>query len=354
MADGTTEVEIILDSPLYIDGDVYIAVQALGENDYFRTAQGTSSETTADASHSNKYMAAGSTAWANTSGYDVDVVFYAAKIESDVKRPKNIVVVGKCEGCDYDEVQDALEAIVDDSESNPYTIFVLPGQYIPFTMAYRNNTREVRRLAPRWVSVIGTDTNNCVFFDNRGNYVYSPSEVWTNGTIRNLSFIDKTDDDHHTQEAGRSFAYAVHSDWGTCKTRFENCYMYSNAGPAIGLGTWADEKLEFYNCRFESDCDGTYGSTGQGAFFAHVATTTTSTPNQNLILHDCLSVANRQNHGGKLTVIDQSYQGTWNYEFQNVGFFGQNGADVSLVDNETTSILSRFNFNNVPSVLNKA
>ena len=128
--------------------------------------------------------------------------------------------------------------------------------------------------------------------------------------------------------------------------------MYSNAGPAIGIGTWENENLEFYNCRFVSDCDGTFGSTGQGAFFAHVATTTTSTPNQNLLVQDSIAIANLQNHGGKLTVVDQSYQGTWNYEFRNVGFFGQNGADVSLVDNTETSILSRFNFNNVPAVLN--
>ena len=350
---NTREVMVVFDHEIEVDGNFYIAVKAISDDGYFRTNQMTSEHTTADSTHNNKYIASSApNEWRNTSGYDVDVIIYDKELNINISKPSNIIYIGSKAGCDFATVQSALNSIIDDSETNPYIFYIMPDTYEPFSMVYTDSDKTSKFGRVRWISLIGYDVNNTIFFDNKGNYMESPCEIWTNGVI-NITFINKTDDEHHTQAEGRTCAYAVHSDFGTCKTRYENCYMYSNAGPAIGIGTWHDEVLEFYNCRFVSDCDGTFGAVGQGAFFCHTQTASgQDATNQNLIMNSCMAIALKQANGGRLAVI-AGYEGTYSYELQNCGFFGNNGASVSLQapDND---LLNPYCFNNLPSILNTA
>lgn len=273
--------------------------------------------------------------------------------KSIVSKLNNVRFIGTQIGCDYTTVQEALTAITDDSETNPYIFYITPGTYETFTMYYTDNTRLVRYGRVRWISLIGLDVNSTIFTDNRGNYLYSPCEIWTNGVVKNITFVNKTDMEHFSQEKNRTMSYAVHSDFGTCKTRYENCVFYSNAGPAVGVGTWLDEILEFYNCRFESDNDGvTFSTETNGAFFCHACTSGDETQRHNQVLRmvDCICIAPYLTFGGRLTVVE-GYEGTYNYELRNVGFFGKNGANVSIT-NPKNDLFGKYCFNNKPDILN--
>lgn len=341
------------DKEIYLDGIYYFSVRAI-DAARFAIENATTPNSKRSTATPNKYMlsSAQGTWTPNTTGYDIDIKLYNVDYEMPSQRLKNVIYVGSTNDCQFDNVQSAINSITDDSETNPYIIYVKTGTYEPFTMVYTDNTRTTRYGRARWISVIGLGCmNDVIFFDNRGNYKFSPCEIYTNGVIKNITFIDKTDSENHTQENGRTFAYAVHSDFGTCKVRFENCYMYSNAGPAVGVGTWEDETIEFYNCRFESDCDGTFGDVGQGAFFCHTATDGNDRKNQALRIHHCIAIAPLQANGARLAVIPGYDGGTYSYELQNFGSFGMNGARVSLTapDND---LLSPYCFNNTPTNLN--
>lgn len=127
-----------------------------------------------------------------------------------------------------------------------------------------------------------------------------------------------TDAEHHTQVQNRDMAYAAHRDFGTCQTRFENCEFWSNAGPAIGIGTWKDEKIEFYNCRFTCECDGAFGSKGHGAFFCHTSTQNNAA-NQKVIVHNYIAIALHETNGSRLAIIAGYTGGSYDYELQNFG-----------------------------------
>lgn len=277
-----------------------------------------------------------------------------AKEIKELKTPATIKYIGDDENCDYATVQDALSDITDDSENKPYIFYIMPGMYASFTMKYTDNTRETARIGgARWISLIGLDVTNTLFFDNRGNYEFSPCEIFTNGVIENITFIDKADVTHFDPYQDRNYAYAVHVDFGKCDVRFNNCKFYSNAGPAVGIGTYKDQLIEFYNCRFESNADGTFGSSGLGAFFCHAMTSGSAQSdrtNQRLIIHDSIAVATESLVGSRFAVIS-GYEGTYSYELQNFGSIGKNGAAVSLTipDND---MFSDTCFNNVPASLN--
>lgn len=343
-------INIMLDKDIYLDGDFYISVQNISENGYFRIEDRSSTYSTKTTEYYNKYLQSTSMTWVNTvSDYDMDIVLYEAKY-SPKNYIKNIIYIGNQHGCNYNNIQTAIDSIVDDNKNNHYILYIMPGTYSAFSMVY-NSDRSIRRTTPRYISIIGIDVSNTIIFDNRGNYDYPPAEIWTNGVIKNLSFMNKTDSEHHTQVQNRSMGYAVHSDFGTCQTRFENCIFYSNAGPGIGIGTWRDELIEFYNCRFIADGDGTFGDMGHGAFFCHTSTQNNAT-NQKLIGRDCISIADKEPFGARLAIISGYTGGTYQYELQNFGSFGKSGASVSLTDDYET-LLSPYCFNNTPSILNK-
>lgn len=343
----------IFDRDVYLNGDFYVSVTAISENGYFRIEDLTSEHTAANAEHPNKFLSSNSSSWSNVVGnyqYDMDVILYS-NAYAPIYHIDNIIYIGSQSGCQYPDIQTALDSVTDDSADKPYIFYIMPGTYPAFTMLYTNSTRSVRRVSARFISLIGIDTSRTIIYDNRGNYDYPPGEIWTNGIIKNLSFVNQTDAEHHTQVQNRDMAYAVHSDFGTCQTRFENCEFWSNAGPAIGIGTWNDEKIEFYNCRFTCECDGAFGSKGHGAFFCHTSTRDNAT-NQRLIVHNCIAIAPHETNGSRLAIISGYTGGSYDYELQNFGSFGNNGPAASLTD-DYEQLLSPYCFNNTPSVLNR-
>ena len=174
-----------------------------------------------------------------------------------------IIVVDSNGNGDYDNMQDCLDNIVD-SENNRYTILVLPGTYPKFSTSVggHSGTSNIR-----YIDIIGLAKESCIFKDTTGNYIYPAAELRVNGTIKNISFISTND--NYTGSTGQAYAYAVHSDYGTCKMYFENCLFSSTNGPAVGIGLYQDEHISFNNCEFICNKTGSNGTDSLGALYCH-------------------------------------------------------------------------------------
>ena len=351
-------VTVEFDSPITMNGNFYIAVLSDG---YFKCKNVRSAYCTADASYSNKFSRVSPSGWnsmasGNEKDYSLDIILYSYS-EELLTKPTNVIYIGSDYYCDYATVQEALNTIADDSASKQYVFYIMPGEYDSFSMYYTDASRTVPFGRVRYISLIGLDKTKTIFKNNKGNYRLSPCEIWTNGVIKDISFITKTDNDNYDPYSGYNYAYAVHSDFGTCVTEYDNCYFYSNAGPSVGIGTWHNEYLTFKNCTFENDTDGTYGASSLGAFYCHTQTTAPDNDrtNQNLTVENCVGKMNNKPIGMKLSKISGYTGGTFFYTFVNSGFFGKSSghmvpyADITDPDNE---LLTEMCFNNVPSTLN--
>lgn len=267
---------------------------------------------------------------------------------------KTDVYIGSHEWCDYPDVNSALRDIDDDSATKQYTLHISAGTYPPFSMRWMDDERTIRNDSARWINIKGEDPFTTIFFDNKGNRYLSPCELFTNGVIENITFSVQTDADHFDPAQDQTSCYAMHFDYGSCNMRFVNCRFLCNGGPGAGLGLHPDNTVEFENCRFESYCDGTFGGTGQGAIFVHTFSNTYKAVNQHLRIHNCMAIATEQANGGRFAVITSSHQAygsEYEFEFQNFGCFGNNGPAVNLADPDE-DLLSAYNFNNLPAVLN--
>lgn len=281
------------------------------------------------------------------------------RLSNEVYAPPTTVFVGSYDWCDYANVQQALYGITDDSASKPYIIHVCPGTYPRFTMKY--TAPNVRAESARYISIIGENPDNTIFFDNKGSYMISPCDIFTNGIIENITFSVITDSEHYTPDTlnVQTSGYAMHTDFGKYRTQFINCIFRCNVGPGVGAGLFEDSLLQFDNCRFESLCDGSFGEhaqTGQGAIFVHTFSSSSKAVNQVLRINNSIAVAPYQSNGARFAVIGSShtqYGSEYSFEFQNFGAFGNNGAQISLADPDS-DLLGPYNFNNLPNVLNTA
>jgi len=338
-------IEAEFDEEITLNGNFYVCVKTgVGNSATTPNDSSTRCTATSTGATTNKYLLSSDSGenWQPCgTTYCLDVILYGVGYVLTAK-PETILYVGNQDGCDFETIQDAIDSILDDSAEKPYIIIIMPGTYERFKLGGLQNAR--------YISLFGYDETKTIVFDNLGNYDYPPAEIRTYGTIQGISFINKTDAQHHTQAQGRTTAYAVHSDFGTCEVKFINCYFYSNAGAAVGLGTHQDTSYSFENCTFISENDGTYGATGHGALFCHTEAANNIT-NQNLVVRNSIAKATGQVYGSRLAVIGEYTGGSYNYELQNFGSFGNAGAAVSLTDPDGT-LLSDYNFNNVPNELN--
>lgn len=206
---------------------------------------------------------------------DIPDEFISGNMLSKDANGLNIVTVGT--GKMYEDIQSAIDNC-NDSETNPVIILVYPGEYERFSMI--DNDRRLH-----YISIIGIDRERTIIKSNTGNYNTPPAEIWTNGIIKNLSFIMKTTDETYSPDTSFNYSYAMHSDFGSCNTLFENCYFESNSGPAVGLGLFSNERLIFRNCDFLCDRPSKYGS-DYGAVFCHT-NTTPNTVNQFVEFTNC-------------------------------------------------------------------
>lgn len=205
------------------------------------------------------------------------------------------------EGMQYENIQDALNNITDDSAQKPYTLLILPSAqpYPRFSMIRKlDQSYPWSNVNPRYISLIGLDKRNCVIQSDTGEYDSPPAELMTNGIIRNLIFRMTKNVPISTPTKG---GYAVHIDCRTLNDvgynmTFENCDFYSETGPAAGIGGHTNAELTFRECQFESVSSSDYmpnenyvNLTDYGCLFAHTSTLANAN-NQKLSLQNCVGV----------------------------------------------------------------
>lgn len=277
----------------------------------------------------------------------------------NIELKKNVVTVGE-KNCDYYELQDAMDAITDDNQNNPYTIIVYPKatRYKRFSMIRKLSEKypwEVNRV--RYMSIIGIDKSRCIIQDDSGEYSTPPCEALCNGTIKNLTFISTHNSPLSTPIQG---GYACHIDTkpnngiGYDMT-FENCDFVSYQAPAVGIGLHQNANLKFKDCYFENSGDVSYqpndsykNIAGYGGVFAHTSTIA-DVPNQNITFDNCRGITN---YGSGLWLADAgNYNGGMTIKaIYNVFKTKESGRnDVTKSTNINVDIMS---FGNNSDVLN--
>ena len=213
----------------------------------------------------------------------------------------NIIRIGKYER--FMQIQEALDFITDDSAENPYIFELMPGVYKKFDMT--------KKPGLRYISIIGKSKHDCIVRDDSGQYYNAPALVFTNGLIKNITFIATHDNppDIDDRENAKHKSYAVHMDCGTQDVLYEDCVFISYQAPAVGIGCWQDVKYHFKNCEMYSyappfdgiDHKDDYKTnfsylTNYGALFVH-SNTSNNITGQRFILDNCRMYSQNGNKG---------------------------------------------------------
>ena len=167
----------------------------------------------------------------------------------------------------------------------------MPGIYNKFDMTTLGRVR--------YISMIGKCKKTCIIRDDTGQYHNAPALVYTNGTLKNLTFIATHNNPPSNPENAKHKSYALHMDCGTQDVRYEDCYFESHQAPAVGIGCYQDAKYHFVNCEMHSfapEWDGIDHQTdyannysylsNYGGLFCHSNTENGKT-NQRIILDNC-------------------------------------------------------------------
>ena len=219
--------------------------------------------------------------------YHLTASYGIEKIDRDLKY--NIIKIGDHEY--FKDIQNALDFYTDDTKDNQYLFEIMPGIYNKFDMTTLGRVR--------YISMIGKCKKTCIIRDDTGQYHNAPALVYTNGTLKNLTFIATHNNPPSNPENAKHKSYALHMDCGTQDVRYEDCYFESHQAPAVGIGCYQDAKYHFVNCEMHSfapEWDGIAHQTdyannysylsNYGGLFCHSNTENGKT-NQRIILDNC-------------------------------------------------------------------
>lgn len=188
----------------------------------------------------------------------------------------NYITVGKDASTDFSTVNEAINSIVDDSETNRYKIIIYEGTYPRF---------DTNTATKRYIDIEGVSRDRCIIKDDTGNYNTPPINIRTDGYLKNLTVIATHDNPVWGDDRIKS--YAIHSDFGDYNTTIENCTLISYQAPALGCGLFTDSQLIVRDCDLYSYATADYGGlVDYGAIWVHSNTIPTTT-NQKFILHNC-------------------------------------------------------------------
>ena len=314
-----------------IYGDMYIKNVPSGDYTY----------TTCTATNWEDYVlypSLGVSTWTSTNAY---IDYYAtikAYTKEDIyqRKIKNYITVG-ASNCDYTNIQDAIDN-ANDSATNPVTILVKQGIYSRFVCGTRS--------APRYINIIGDGESNTIVRDTSGDYDLTCANVRINGLVKGITFVEESTAESWSASGSDPYVYAVHIDFGTCKTDFENCTFESNCGPSVGIGLDQDMSLRFVNCAFKCTAN-TFGGNDLGAIYCHTSPLNNKT-NQYISLSNCIAVNTYGDKGIYIGIVtmwqgNPVTGGTYEALLQNCGSFGANGASWRV----DAGILSQYSYGNV-------
>ena len=274
--------------------------------------------------------------------------------------PDTVVTIG--EGMDYEEIQDALLAITDDSARKPYTLLVMPKgtPYEPFSMLRDTWTNNYpwNSITPRYISIIGVNKANCIIRSDSGNYKLPCGEPLTNGIIKNLTFIMTNDDQDPNATQG---GYCLHID---CRTLndvgynmvIEDCDFEDASGPCLGIGMHKNCTLTIRRCNFKTTLNESYapheGYTNlynYGVIFCHSSTRADAT-NQFIKIEDCFGTCAEGDKSLWLSVAGDYDPSTASFYYQllrNVFWNETQNAPSYSISNRLTPNPANFGNNNI-------
>lgn len=237
---------------------------------------------------------------------------------------KNIITVGDGD-FDFNEIQDALEIISDDSVSNPYTILVFPKTY---------KRIDVRSEQGRYISIIGTDKERCIVKSTSGKYKEPAGNIQVTGIIKNITFIS-THDNISELPDGDMGSYAVHADFfvhpSPYDMTFENCKFISYQTAGYGGGMRENCKVTLRECEFYNLAPDGFNTTQSGDYPSLVIhSALEEVGNQSVVVENC--------KGYSLTTSKciQIYRykgyGEMNLEFRNNSFYSKVAKTSAQID----------------------
>lgn len=208
------------------------------------------------------------TAWTNIEDrFSDDFPAYIKKISSSNKKPFSIIHVGK--GGDYEDLNEAIYCAGDSAE-NPVTIIVAPGTYY---MRARVDGEWSPRTGNRYLSIIGTDKNNCVLVNNEAVYTTSdalhrrdaaPLRLSGNCYIANLTIISGSEDYDESLGIPKD-SYCVHVDFDANSGsvfEIDNCRMINDHNSCIGYGVRSGCTIIVKDCDLTTTMSNTENFTG--------------------------------------------------------------------------------------------
>ena len=133
------------------------------------------------------------------------------------------------------------------------------------------------------VRIVGEDRDRCIIIDKTGIYKNSPLVINGNFLLANITFKMTLDNvgswtPTYTDDTSNTFpGYALHIDSASYDESnqnyglIKNCRMYSEAFPAVGMGTNKNQTIEFVDCIMERKCTNPnfIRDNWRGAFLCH-------------------------------------------------------------------------------------
>lgn len=241
---------------------------------------------------------------------------------------KNTIIVdSKGEG-DYISLMDALK-YAQDSPTNHVTILVRPGRYRMVQSEYDGYRKDgINYYEPngRNLSIIGTDRNSCILYNDIGYYdanKYDNSVLALGGncTVANFTLISSHDRreeaiaNHSDWNMSYPTSYCIHLDANPSRDgdviEIINCKMINKQDACIGCGTRKNYSIVVKSCEcistFPNEVIGT-SSDWKGPFAAHndgrYVNTDESVPNQIVHIEDCIFTNTNSYIGIALTQIN--------------------------------------------------
>ena len=183
-----------------------------------------------------------------------------------------------------------------DSANNRVILNMAPGTY--------NSIKCYSPVRERYISLIGENVDTVLVASHSGIYDDPAAMLRINGEVKNITFTAyQSTGKVNLNDKG---AYAIHADYGSQHTVFENCKLISYQSAALGMGMTPQSQVTLRNCTLKNLSNPEKYDTPYwrlGALYAHSAIDGTNNKNSNLRLVGCVTEAPEGAYG-KITVQD--------------------------------------------------
>lgn len=181
-------------------------------------------------------------------------IIYSAKVVTEkikykfIRKATNVFIVSKDGYGDYTSINDAIENAYDVTNEEVY-IYLMKGIYEEVLNIYGH----------KHIRIIGQNKKDCVIVNKTGKYLESTIRADGDFILKNVSVLATMESAGGflpTDEQKNFGAYALHVDDISSNEKpsviIDNCYLYSEAHSAIGIGLHKNKTVSICNCVIEN------------------------------------------------------------------------------------------------------